>query len=134
MSAVAEPDVVALAQEAERLKQRMAEKELDPEARLAEIEAALDSHWEHEHERRVMAQAEFERVLAEYGPARDEADEATRILVEKVTRAVELRRQLDAARKRAGGSAPPRASIRASRDRAFRELRQDARLAAGQDY
>jgi transketolase len=127
-------NTVELEIEAEEIRQALAEKKTDPAKRLAEIEAQLDSHWNAEHERRVQAEADFQRVLAEYLPARDAANEATRAFVAKIERAADLRRQLDVARRKAGAHAPESISVRASRDRKLRDLRQDAKLAAGRNY
>jgi transketolase len=127
-------DVVELAREAEQIREALAGKEHRPEERLAEIEQKLEAHWAEQHARRVEAEQEFERILDAYEPAAREADEAVSALVEKVTRAVELRRQLEVARRKAGAGAVPTTAVRASRDRELRELRQTARLAAGQVY
>lgn len=127
-------NTVELAIEAEEIRQALAEKKTDPAERLAVIEQQLDEHFETEHARRVEAEAEYRRVLALYEPARDASDEAVAALVTKVERAVELRRQLDIARRKAGARAPESVSVRASRDRKLRDLRQDAKLAAGRNY
>jgi hypothetical protein len=47
-AAVTPQDTVRLAQEAEEIRQKLARKEHDPQARLAEIEATLDEHWIHD--------------------------------------------------------------------------------------
>jgi hypothetical protein len=125
---------VELACEAEAIREALARQEDDPRARLADIETQLERLWNDEHARLEEARTEYERVLALYEPARDEADKATDAFVAKVTRAAELRRELDKARRKAGLPAPPTTSVRASRDRAFRELRQDARLAGAAVY
>jgi hypothetical protein len=125
---------VELAREAEEIREALARKEDDPRARLAQIEGELERLWDAEHERLEAARAEYERVLALYNPARTEADEALSGFVEKTLRAAELRRELEMARRRAGQRAPEKASVRATRDRAYRELRQNARLCAGADY
>jgi hypothetical protein len=127
-------DPVALAREAEEIREALARKQDDPRARLAEIERRLEEHWEAEHARRMEAEAEYERLLAEYLPTRDAANEALSAFVSETTRAAELRRHLETARRRAGRGAPEKASVRASRDRPYRELRQNARLCAGADY
>jgi hypothetical protein len=127
-------DAIALAREAEEIREALARKEDDPRARLAEIERRLDEHWEAEHARRGRAIAEFERVLTQYELARVQADEALTAFVSKTLRAAELRRDLETARRRAGCGAPPKASVRATRDRGFREARQEARLCSGADY
>jgi hypothetical protein len=134
MTVTAPDRVVALAQEAAELRERIARKEDDPRARLADIESELERHWDAEHERRQQAQAEFDRILAEYEIARNDADEATCRFVDTVVRASELRRKLEIVRRRAGLPAPPSTSVRASRDRAFRELRQESRRAGGAVY
>ena len=127
-------EVVALARQAEEIREALARKEHDPRARLAAIEQRLDEHWQREHDRREEARCEYERILAEYLPARHEANEALSGFVSATTRAAELRRQLETARRRVGAHAPEKATVRASRDRNYRELRQNARLCAGADY
>lgn len=99
-----------LALERQRLEAEIAAKAHDPHARLAEINAELDDRWQTEARKQAERQERIAALLAEYEPARAEADRLTSELALVLEQAADLRLKLKEMR-----AAPDSVHVRAAR-------------------
>jgi hypothetical protein len=132
-------DPVALAREAQEIRQRLARKKHDPNARLAEIEVELEARQREQDAEHACNRAEYVEARDEYLAAREAGWDATREYVEAIKRAALARRKMEQAGRKLGARVdengraerwPDPFYVQSERDPALRAIRADARDAS----